>query len=248
MSLLITLARGDALRIVRDRFLAGLFTYVALVALAFRFGLPWLEDELRARFGFELTPYRPLIGSYGALILGSVASGAIGGFLLLETKEEQTLDAVLVSPVPAGRFLALEAVLTAAVAFPASVVAGLVIGHGLPPWPIFLATCAVASMIAPALALFVVSFASDKVQAFAVLKIVGLIPVAAAGMWFVPEPWRWAAVVLPPYGPFEAWWRGAAGEPGWALFLVAGLCSSGSAIALSYTRFVRQVRQRGSGA
>lgn len=245
MSLLLTLARGDLLRVVRDRFLAGLLFYVGFVAVIVRFGLPWLEIELRGRLDFDLAPYRPLIVSYGALMLGSLLSGSIGGFLLLETKEEHTLEAVLVSPVPTARFLGIEALLSAVVAFPASLIAALIMGAGAPPWPVLVGACAVAALLAPALALFVVGFASDKVQAFALLKIVGLIPVVAAGMWFVPEPWRWAALILPPYGAFEAWWMGCAGDPRWPGFLLGGAVSSTAAIGLGFHAFLRAARPRG---
>ena len=240
--LLISMAKHDVLRVARDRFLVGSVAYVIVVSVAVRFGLPWLRARTLVEGSFDLADYQHLIASYVAVMIGAMLSGVVGAFLILEAREEHTIDAVAVSPVPIWRFLAGEAGLIYLVSVTVSGFAALVLKHGLPPAGPLAVILLVAGLVAPAVGLAVPSFARDKVQAFALLKLVGLLGFLPVAAWFVPEPWQGLAVPLPGYGALRAWWMAASGETGWGTWLLLGCLVNGVWVSAAIIRFQRVVR------
>ncbi|MEL7368301.1 MAG: hypothetical protein AAFN74_05270 [Myxococcota bacterium] len=219
---------ADGRRIVRDQFLVGLVVYILVVSFVVRWMLPWLTARFAAQV--QLVAYYPLISGYLVLTSGAVVCGVIGGLLLLETREEGTLNALRVSPMPMTRLLALETGFVFVVTIPLVILEAVIIDAGLPKVvPLFIITCAAAAF-APVVAVGVAALARDKVEAFAWMKVMGffaLLPVAA---WFVPEPWQWGAVIVPPYPAVKAWWLANAGDPRWVVW--AALAPVINALAL----------------
>jgi fluoroquinolone transport system permease protein len=226
--------RADGLRLVRDRFLAGTALYLIGISLAMRWVIPWITRGVAGRWGFDLTPYHPLIVSHIVVQLAPLLVGILGAFLLLETREDRTIKALLVSPVPISGYLAL---LTALMILAASVLTmgeGIIIGFALPSWPALTAVAVVGALGAPVFAMGVSALASNKTEAFAYLKIVGLVPLLVSGSYFLSEPHQWLAAVYPPYWAVKAYWVAEAGRPEWPLwvlggFLVGGLWAAGCA-------------------
>lgn len=239
---LAALLRNDARRLARDRFLVGTAAYIVAVSIALRWVLPWAARALRARSGFELEPHYPVVVSYLVGILGAVMVGTIGGFLLIEAREERSLRALLVSPLPLRLYAAGGSAVLVVAAAGVILVEGAIVGLALPPWPAFVPIALVAGLAAPLGALFLAVFARNKVEAFALMKFVSLgalIPVAAA---FLPQPWQYLACLFPPFWAVKAWWIAAAGGGGWGWWLAGGALTSAAALALLLRRFARVAR------
>ena len=66
--------------------------------LLFRLAVPPMADALTRRFGFELVAYCPLLMSFLPLIAAGM-TGPVVGFLLLDQRDDQTLMALLVTPL-----------------------------------------------------------------------------------------------------------------------------------------------------
>ena len=99
------LLSADARRVARDRFLLAAAAYLLGMAVVMRWVLPWMARAVRSRWSLELEPYYPLIVSYLVVVLGSVAVGIVGGFILLESSQALRLipahaDASVVAPEP----------------------------------------------------------------------------------------------------------------------------------------------------
>ncbi len=226
----------DLRRLLRDRFLLGTAAYIIGLALALRWVIPWLTAELATRSGFDLEPYLPLGVSYFVLVNASVLTGLVGGFLLLEQREERTLQAVLVTPTPISVQIGTLSMVLVATGAALALVESAAVGVGVPPWP---ATVTAALLGAPSgvvMALLLVTLAANKVEAFAVMKVtsvVGLVPVVA---WFVPDPWQLLAGIVPPYWACRIWWAAAAGEP-WGVYVLPGLAVTTAWIWALASRF-----------
>ena len=200
----------DLRRLLRDEFLVGASLYIAAVMVGLRFGMPALDAALMERWSWNLDPYMPLIASYMAAALGGTLVGILGGLLLLEMREENTIAAILVAPWSVRRLLAAESAAAYGLGVGLILLQAYVAGVALPPMTLLLPIAMVFGLFAPIFMLTVATFASSKLEAFALLKIVSLLALAPAAAFFVPEPWQWGAAVFPPYGAMKAWWHAAA--------------------------------------
>jgi fluoroquinolone transport system permease protein len=234
--------RADGLRLARDRFLVGTGLYIIGISVAMRWVIPWVTPRIEGRWGVDLTPYYALIVSHIVVQLASILVGILGAFLLLESREDRTIKALLVSPLPLSTYLwwlGCAMVLTSAAL---TVVEGLIIGLGLPSYPALVATGMVGALTAPLIALAVAGLASNKTEAFAYLKIIGVAPLLLSGTYFLAEPIQWVAAVYPPYWAVKAYWVAEAGGRGWAMWLLGGGLVASIWIAWSVRLFARSAR------
>ncbi len=230
-------AAADARLVARDRFLVVMTLFILGLAVAFRFAFPAAATALRANFGFDLETYYPLLSSFVVMAFGAPLIGMIMGFILVEAREDNTLKALLVSPLSFDWYLTYKAVTPILLGFVTAPAVALIVGVGLPPLGALLLICVVASIMAGISALVVATFADNKVQAFAVLKIWGAngwIPFAA---YFAPEPWQFAVGVFPHYWVFKAYWMAVEGRAAWIFALLVGAVTLSLALGLLMRRF-----------
>ena len=231
--------RVDALRLGRDRFLVGTGLYLVGISVAMRWVIPWARRGVASRWAFDLTPLYGLLISHFVIQLAPLLIGVIGAFLLLESREERTIKALLVSPVPLHGYLLWGCGVMVAASTLLVVIEAPIIGLGLPPWPALVATGIAGSLIAPVFALSVAALADNKTEAFAYLKVLGVLPLLVSGSYFLAEPLQWVAVVYPPYLAAKAYWIAEAGEAGWPLWTLAAGVVSAVWISGSMRLFIR---------
>ena len=227
--------RADGVRIIRDQFLIGMVVYILAVVVALRIALPYITARLSP--SVDLTAYYPLLASYFAVVLGAVLVGTISGMLLLETREERMLDALRVSPMPVGRMLMFEALSAFVTATVIILLMALILGIGLPSLGVVVVVSMGGAAFAPVVSVALATTARDKVEAFALMKIMGLVALVPVAAWFLPEPWQWAAIVSPPYAATKAWWIAEAGHSGWPLWLALAFVVNGALLAGLIRRF-----------
>lgn len=235
----------DALRIVRDRFLISLLAYLLGVSAAMRWIIPSVARALMSRSGFDLEPVYPLLVSYFAVVLGSLAVGVVGGMLLLEIREDRTVRALLVSPLSLSAYVSGYSAVLALVAAVVTAGEAAVIGLGLPPWRALLPVALVGGLGAPAISLYLATFAGNKIEAFAQMKLVGTAGLVPIGAWLVPLPWQYVACVFPPFWAVKAWWLAESGSPGWAWWLAGGAVLSTVVLRALTRRFNAVSRSSG---
>ncbi len=232
----------DARSIQRDPLLRWTILLPVLLALAARWVFPSMLARLGALSGTNLLPFYPPIMGVALLLLPSLLVGMVVGFLLLDQRDDQTLLALQVTPLPLGTYLAyriamplLLSVLVSAVALP---LAGLA---GTRPLPLLAAALA-AAPLAPIAALFLAAFAGNKVQGFALTKVSGVLLLPPLVAYFIESGWQFAFGVLPTYWPARVLWAAQAGEPGIGIYLVVGLAYQAALLALLLRRFGRVLR------
>ena len=228
--------RTDLLRLARDRFLLGLLLMALGLAVAVRLILPAVAVEVEA---VDLAELYPLFVSYVVVCVASLMGGAVGGFLLLESREEATIRALAVTPVSLRTYLVLLCGTLVVSVAALAIVQAAAIGLGLPPWWIVLACGLCGSAFAPVLALLLAGVAGNKVEAFAIMKILGVAGMIPLGAWFLPETWQWTCAFYPPFLVSKAWWLAEAGAGAWPLWLLASIPVTAAYLLLLGRHFER---------
>lgn len=229
----------DRLSVRRDPLLRWMVLLPPGLALTVRWVFPTLLDRAEAAFAVELDPLYPAIAGYVLLILVPNLAGMVVGFLLLDQRDDDTLTALRVTPLPVGAYLAyrlalpvlLSAALTLAL-FPLAGLAG--------PGPLALLGAALgAAPFAPLFALFLAAFAANKVQGFALTKAAGALLGAPIAAYFMEPAWRWMLAPVPTFWPAMGYWALSEGRAaGWG-FLLAGFVYQLALAALLLRRFRR---------
>ncbi len=226
----------DVRSVARDSMLRWLVGAPLAYALAFRWGVPVLGAWLDERYGFDLTPYHPLLASFLVLITPALV-GAVVGFLLLDQRDNRTLTALQVTPLTIEGYLAYRIAVPMVVSVPvmmACIALSDLVTMGVVP---ALAAAVQAAPIAPLFALFAGAFAANKVQGFALLKGAGVLTWPPVIAWFVASPWQAAFGLDPLYWPLKVFWMLEGGEPLVWLHFAAGLAYQSLLIWLLVLRF-----------
>lgn len=185
---------------------------------------PRVTDMLADRNGFDLVPYYPLILTGFLLLTSIIIVGALAAFLIIDEVDAGTLTALRVTPVSLATFFGYRAA-TAMVLTTLYVIATLSLSGLLEPGlvPSLVPIGLLAGMSAIVTTLLIVAMASNKVQALAAVRALGMV---IAGLplvpWFVDAPWHLAFGVLPPYWAAKAFWV-ASDHGTWWPYLAGGV-------------------------
>jgi len=224
------LSTNDSRLFGRDRFLQLMFAFVILIALFLRFAIPALNQNLITSglmpgsfYPAPLSDFYPLLVGFLVIFQGALLSGAIYGFLILDEKEDGTLIAMQVTPVPTANYLAVRMLIPAL--FAAIIVLAQLYFAGIrvPPLATSIALAIGASFTGPIATLVYANFAENKLQGFAIAKFVGIAGWVILIGWFVPEPFQWALGLFPPFLINKAYWLSLAGDPNWIFVLLLGI-------------------------
>jgi len=223
------LGRNDIKRISRDHFLLSMFAFVFLIANALRFGLPWL-DRFLAGSGVlpnesnvnHFSDYFPLVLGFFVIFQGPLIAGAIFGFSLLDEKDDDTIKAMLVTPIPFESYVLFRVAIPTFIAFLVVLFEMLYIGQALVPFWTLVLLAIGSSLGAPIAALFYAVFAENKIQGFAMAKFVGITGWIVILGYFVSGPWQYAFGVFPPFWISLAYWQALDGNPYWWIALCIG--------------------------
>ena len=219
MSVIRHLLRNDVRLIARDKMLATMTAVVLVMGIAMRFALPAIDAAL-ADAGvmpsegstLRFSDTFPAFVVFVALWQGANFPGIIFGFVLLGEKEDNTLEAMRVTPLSLERYAGYRVAASAVFAFVIIVYLTLSIGwSALPLWQL-LPLAAAASLAAPLSVLAYATFADNKIQGLAYTKFGGLAGLIILVGYFVPQPWQWLLGVFPPFLVAKAYWMALDGQ------------------------------------
>src|SRR5690606_13230955 len=123
-----------------------------------------------------------------AIYLGGVMGGMMIGFIVLDERDDNTIKALLVTPLPVNYYLAYRVLIPMLLAFITIMADVLIINQAMIPLWQLVIIAAGASLTGPVVALFLATFAENKVQGFALNKIIGTLGLAILAAWFVAPP------------------------------------------------------------
>lgn len=219
-----SLGRNDVKLIGRDSFLVGLLFYVIIISLAMRFMIPWATDQMLINANFDLEPLYPMLTSFFACItMGGVLAGMLTGFIVLDEKDDNTIMAMMVTPVPIMWYLVYRIVVPMLVSFLAIIISVHIMNLTVLPWEQLIAIAAGGAFIAPTVMLVVANFANNKVEGFAQLKALGSSGLIVMGAFFLETPVQYLAGFYPPYWIAKSFWQAAEGASDWWVFLIIGV-------------------------
>jgi fluoroquinolone transport system permease protein len=236
------LAPIDRRSVMRDPLLRWTVLLPVLLALGLRWGGPPLVEQLGQTIGYALTPhYTPLLG-VALLMMVPMLVGTVVGFLLLDQRDDDTLTALLVTPMPLAAYLTyrlgLPVLLSTAVAAALLPLAGLGGAH----WIGLLVAAAAAAPLAPLFALALAAFAANKVQGFALMKAFNVLSIPPLVAYFVGAQWQWAFYWAPTYWPAKVYWAVLADDgPDVLRYLAAGLALQAGCVWLLLRLYRRRL-------
>ncbi|MEL6177396.1 MAG: hypothetical protein AAFS10_00515 [Myxococcota bacterium] len=223
------LVHNDTRLIFRDQLILMLFAVAILSGLAARYALPAIDNSLfangimtGAKGGLRFADTYPLWVTYFGLWNSSQLPGTAFAFLLLGEKEDQTLLAMRVTPVPFAHYMGYRVAMPTLMALIFITLVIPIIGLSPIPLPHQFAIALGASLTAPIITLLLAMFSDNKVQGFAYTKFTGVAGLILLVGWFIPEPWQWALGLFPPYLIIKSYWMVLDHQSLWWLPLSAG--------------------------
>lgn len=228
------LTANDLRLMTRDPLLRGMALLPLLGGALVRWGLPVVRGLLEPRW--ERAPVFLDVVACTLLLLSPIALGVIVGFLLLDERDENTLTALRVTPLPTGVYVlyrvAMPTVLSAVGILVAIAISGVL--PRLPPtgWLLVACLAIVAALEGPMMGLFLASFAENKVQGLALMKVLGMAWAIPVGLHAVSGPWFMLSGLLPPFWPMKGLWLLLQGAPGAWLHALVGLVIHGAVLQL----------------
>lgn len=226
----------DIKSVRRDSLLRWLIVYPVFVSLLIRWGIPLLTGRLYEQFQFDLGPYYLLLMSFVVLMTPMLA-GVVVGFLLLDQRDNQTLTALQVTPLTLSGYFTYRIAMPAVVGFAVTILI-FPVASLLKVAPLTIVGSAVSScLLAPLYALFLGSFASNKVQGFALSKAIGILLVPPLIAYFVQPPWQWLFGIDPLYWPAKFLWTSYSGSGTSWIYLLVGLLFQWILLRLLMRRF-----------
>jgi fluoroquinolone transport system permease protein len=231
----------DATSVRRDPLLRWIVALPLLIALIVRFILPVIIGRLENTLRFGLGDFYQAVAGYSLLITAPVMCGMVIGFLLLDERDDRTLLALRVTPLPPGGYMAwrlsMPMLLSVAVTLAAFFLAGL----PQPGVPGLLVCVMATAPFAPLVALALAVFAQNKVQGFALVKASGVFQIAPLVAYFVRAKWLPAFWMFPTYWPAKLLWTLQTGGGDAWQYLAAGLAYQSLLLFILLRRFNRLV-------
>jgi fluoroquinolone transport system permease protein len=226
----------DLRSIWRDPLLAWMIAYPLVLALLARWLVPLIGDRVLAEYGLDIEPYYPLIAG-GLLVLAPMLTGMVVGFLMLDQKDDGTLAALAVTPLTRRGYLVYRLVTPTVVSVPVAAATVWLTGLNDIAAGWRLVTGIAAAPLALLMAVFLATFAENKVQGFALVKALGAVGIVPVLAWWVPMPGQLLFGLVPSYWPMKLYWVVAAGEPTALAYLAVGLAWQLACLAWLLRRF-----------
>jgi len=236
------LAGIDSLQVRRDPLLRWILAVPLALALAMRLGLPAAVQRLQSAVGIPLELwYAPVMG-VALLLLVPQLVGMVVGFLLLEQREDRTLWALRVTPVPLRVYIAYRLTAPVLLSALATLVALPLAGFdSLSPAGLLLVTVA-AAPLAGLFALALAAFAANRVQGIAFIKAAGAFGMVPLFALFVSEPVDVLFALVPTWWLARLYWSltGAMPGPAW-VFALGGTLYATALLMLLARRLDRRL-------
>lgn len=213
MGALITLGRSDILNLRRDTMLQFLLVYPLILGGLLRWLLPWAQAGLMESIGFDLENYLLLLVSFFGLLLIPQLVGLLVGTILLDERDQDTLTALMVTPMPVRAYALYRVITPALISVLGILVVVPFINILVLPLAKLLPLAVAAAPLGPMMALLLASLARNKVEGLAIMKGLGIFLIVPIVAWFVPQPWQWLFGVFPTFWATKGYWLASAGEP-----------------------------------
>jgi len=198
------------------------------------------------RWGYPvLLYYFPPIEPYSQVILmwaclqSATMFGFIYGFIFLEEKEENLWQVMQILPVSGFKLvtsrLLVGLIITTAVNFT------LIHWGGIGSYPVWkeIIVSIHFSFAAPFIALFIGSFAKNKIEGLAQVKVINILVIIPAVIYFLPYKASYITAIIPTFWSFRSLEKATQGIPEFGISLLVGTLWYGIILFLLYKKLKR---------
>lgn len=205
MKNILTMAKGDLRNITRDPTLL-FFIFIPFIILSIvKWGLPLTFNYILTRWGLNLKAYYIFICGF-FILLPPMFYGMIIGFIILDERDGDLLTYFSITPLGKKGYLLNKTIAAALYSFCFSII----FIYFTSPIKINLLKIIIVSLMAsletPLLALFMVAFASNKVEALAISKAFGVLYLSPFIGFFLETKLKFIAGIFPPFWVSMTYW------------------------------------------
>jgi fluoroquinolone transport system permease protein len=178
--------------------MVGIFAPLVLLFVS-RFGFPMIADWLTNGYAFDLYEYRSFTAIF-LVITFPILIGMMTGLLMLDERDENVISYYAVTPLMRRGYMVYRLALPSGLC---TLLSSLyLIASGLSSIQLeHIYILLLLAIEAPCFALFLASFAANKVEGLALSKIGGLFIAGPIIAYFVPSPWQIIGAWIPTYWP-----------------------------------------------
>ncbi|MEZ4813064.1 MAG: hypothetical protein R2883_06235 [Caldisericia bacterium] len=219
-----TLFKRDIKTIWRESFVIFGLVTPFFMALILRTIVYFIEKNMGIPGG--LSAEYSLLMSLMLIIVSPMLMGTAGGFLILDDRDQGILKTLKVTPLQTSTYLVFR--LTFLTLLSAVVVLLAIPVCGLVPFTLsMIPTVLMTSLLMPLTALFIASFAGNKVEGFAMMKASGFFTMAPVAAFFIKNLWHYAFAIIPTYWSLFGFDFCVKGDPRLWLYVAVGFVFQG---------------------
>jgi fluoroquinolone transport system permease protein len=220
MKKVLALALHDLKNVRRDLILNMVWLVPLLLAVFLKVTLPSANRLVYDFFSVELYDYSLFIMSV-VLLMTPVLIGMMSGLMLLEERDDEMLTYYAITPLTKQGFLMYRLFFPMLIGFIVSLIVASIVNLVLIDWKL----CLVLWLMmfeTPVVALFIASFAKNKVEGLALAKVTTFLITTPLIIYFVDSKWSMLGVILPPYWAVELF-TSSTNESFWWQFVIGVL-------------------------
>lgn len=231
---------GELKKWLRDPMMRFMLFYPLLFGVIGRYVLPAIAET--ASFSIEQNADFII----AALILMTpLIFGAIIGFSVLEDRDDHIIDSVKVTPLNINQFISFRLIIVYLFSFAACIYVMWFSAIGSLPLKDMILIAFLASLSAPMTGLLINVFAHNKIEGFAIMKLIGTIIILPVIALFFTDYKELFFAVIPAFWPAKMISSIVRGEEfmylGYTLYFWIGLVYVVILNIFSYNRFSRKV-------
>ena len=237
-----TVFKHELKRIGSDNLFLVMAFYPILLVLGARFFVPYIRNAFLSP-SFDLANHYATIMAFFILV-NPYIYGALSAFMVLDDREERTIQAVQVTPLKITDYLNIRISLIVII----SIISGVIVTMLANLLPITVTQAIIIntliSLAAPFNMVFINNLAKNKVEGFAIVKGSGVLMMVPLIAYYIPQKFSLLAGTIPGYWPAMAIGRIANSDfgimPYWAYSLI-GFAYIIVLIALMYKQFNKRL-------
>lgn len=241
----IAFGANDLKSVRRDSLLVSVVLAPWLLVISLRLAVPPLTEFLERQYSFDLSVYYPQIICFFLFLNIPMLFGVMTGFLMLDERDDDTLTALRVTPASLNGLIFYRLLtgfgFSTVYILLTTPLTGLLRIENL--W-LIVPSALVASLFAPVVTLFLVSFAKNKLEGFALMKGAGIVLIGPIASFFVAGTAQYLFGILPTFWSLRAFVSALANAP-FGTFILIGSAFNLALLVLLYRRYMAQFAKSG---
>lgn len=174
------------------------------------------------------------------MALGPVIFGMLPAFILLDEKDDRTLDAIRVLPISPATFLSYRILSGVVLVFFYSLAAPLIMDFSGIPTNALILCAGLLALETPIVALIIMTYADNKVEGIVAVKIVNAVFLAPFLAYITSPKWTNLLLPVPSYWPIKGFMEATMGNE-FLIYILVGLVYFTGIIAVLIWLFRRKV-------